>query len=143
MTRTKSYLAPRAIRMYRPMGGGKAVAVYLPSGYAQKNVTLEFSRKIDGTIVENGNIRPIVCTRIRRRGGKIDTSVTLSYDAAYNLHSVLGRALDEAYRRRTTVERVIQLYSEMCHLLSDTGRKVPWRERMTHWIMRRLESRAS
>jgi hypothetical protein len=46
--------------------------------------------------IKDGKLAPVAVTRIKRRGGKVQTCVNLSLEGAEALHKVLGDALKDA-----------------------------------------------
>ena len=95
---------------------GATVSVSVPD-YDGGKLILLFQRPIEVSDVKDGKLVPSAWTKVRRRGGKRQTGLTLSLESAEALHVVLGAALKDAKAkqyRKTFGERVLNfLFSYM------------------------------
>ncbi len=97
---------------------GSVVSVSAPDFEGEK-IVLFFQRPIKGSDVKDGKLVPSVWSDVKRRGGKRQTGLTLSFEGAQALHTVLGKTLEEVENRRKLRafgEQAYDLFSsmEMC-----------------------------
>ena len=99
----------------RRLGSGRTVSVVVAdNGFELKDLMVRFERKIEQEDVANGQLKPVSLEEVKKRGGKRSTTISLSYESAEALNSVLKTALKDARRRRIWHDfstRVIQLAS--------------------------------
>ncbi len=69
-------------------------------GFQRVVLALTFQRPVEKTDFKNGAFIPPVTCKFKRRGGKVSTTVCLTYESAEALHKSLGRALKDARHRR-------------------------------------------